>query len=88
MGGLPGPTPWCGWPHPGEGAEDEAHLHFHLIDAAGGPSAIEGNALPFGFDAFRYEGAIHDFETGEVTPAPPPVVRRRQLPLSGDITEF
>lgn len=47
------------------GGSSEPHLHFHVIDAA---SRVAGNAVPFGFDAFRPEGAIHDFETGEVTP--------------------
>ena len=70
------------------GGSNEPHLHFHVMDAAGGASGLAGNALPFVFDAFRYDGAIHDFATGQVTPAPPPAVRQRQLPLTGDITAF
>ena len=60
----------------------------HVIDAVGGPSGLAGNALPFVFDAFHYLGAIHDFETGEFTPAPAPAVRQGQLPMTGDITDF
>jgi murein DD-endopeptidase MepM/ murein hydrolase activator NlpD len=70
------------------GGSSEPHLHFHLMDAAGGASALDANALPFVLDAFHYDGAIHDFETGEITPAPAPPVRQRQLPLTGDITDF
>jgi murein DD-endopeptidase MepM/ murein hydrolase activator NlpD len=70
------------------GASSEPHLHFHLMDAAGGPSALAANALPFVFDSFRLEGAIRDLETGEVIPAPTPAVRHRQLLLTGDITDF
>jgi hypothetical protein len=70
------------------GASSEPHLHFHLMDAAGGPSALAANALPFVFDSFRLDGAIRDLETGEVIPAPAPAVRHRQLPLTGDITDF
>jgi hypothetical protein len=70
------------------GGSSEPHLHFHIMDGPGGTSAIAANALPFVFEAFRLDGSIHDFETGEVIPAPPPPVRRRQLLLTGDITDF
>ena len=52
------------------GGSTEPHLHFHLMDAAGGATAMAGNALPFVFDAFRLDGAIRDLETARSSRRP------------------
>lgn len=67
------------------GGSNEPHLHFHVTD---GPSALAANALPYVFDKFRLQGTIPDLTNPEIVPPAPPLVRRSQLPLMGDILDF
>jgi hypothetical protein len=67
------------------GGSNEPHLHFHVTD---GPSALAANAVPYVFDRFRLQGTIPDLTNPEIVPPAPPLVRRSQLPLMGDILDF
>ena len=67
------------------GNSGEPHLHLQVMDAAGGPSALDAQGLPFVFDALRYEGLTRDLETFRLAG---PSRRTGQMPLWGDIVGF
>jgi hypothetical protein len=70
------------------GLSSAPHLHFHVMDGPGGPSALDANGLPYVFDRFTLTGAIRDLATFELAPAAPPAERARQFPLSGSVVSF
>jgi hypothetical protein len=74
------------------GNSSEPHLHFHLMDGAGGSSGLNADGVPYVFDAFRIEARISGLDL-----VPPSLVRERpplpmqrvdQLPLNGDVVSF
>jgi hypothetical protein len=67
------------------GNSGEPHLHFQVMDAAGGPSALDAQGIPFVFDALRFEGRTRDLETFRLFG---PSRRTRQMPLWGDVVGF
>jgi hypothetical protein len=69
------------------GNSTEPHLHFHVMDGAGGASALGANGLPYAFDRFTLAGNIPDFTKPVLVPARHPR-RRNQLPLQGDVVAF
>jgi hypothetical protein len=66
------------------GNSSEPHLHFQVTSGRD-PLATDG--VPYVFERFRYDARI-DAETGEVVPADPPRIRKRQLPLHLDVIAF
>ena len=40
------------------GNSSEPHLHFHVMDAAGGPSNLVADGLPYVFDRFRLDSRV------------------------------
>jgi hypothetical protein len=69
------------------GNSTEPHLHFHVMDGAGGASALGANGLPYVFDRFTLVGNIPDITKPVLVPAEHPR-RRGQLPLHGDLVAF
>ena len=71
------------------GNSTEPHLHFHVMDGPGGPSALDADGLPYVFDRFGLDGRVRGLESNPPAPArvPTPAPRERvaQYPLSGDI---
>lgn len=74
------------------GQSSEPHLHFHVMNEPGGPTALGGDGLPYVFDRLRYEARITGLEDDppkpEIVPAPPPPLRVGQYPFTGDIIGF
>jgi Peptidase family M23 len=66
------------------GNSDEPHLHFHVTS---GPSPLATDGVPYVFERFRYDARING-ESGEVVPADPPRIHKRQLPLNLDVIAF
>jgi len=54
------------------------------------PSPLFSQGVPYVFRDFQLEARVIGLETGEpsIVPADPPLDRRRQLPLNGDIIAF
>ena len=69
------------------GGSSEPHLHFHVMDGSGGPSALDANGLPYVFDRFTLIGNIPDLTAPVLTPAAPPPERANQYLLSGDVID-
>ena len=70
------------------GNSSEPHLHFHVMDAAGGPSALEADGLPYAFDAFGLEARLDEFAgPGPLEPLRPGP-RTGALPLAGEVVDF
>ena len=74
------------------GGSSAPHLHFHIMDGTGGPSALDANGLPYVFDRFTLVGNIANLsavvQLGDrpvLTPASPPPERANQYLLSGDV---
>ena len=74
------------------GGSSAPHLHFHIMDGPGGPSALDANGLPYVFDRFTLVGNIANLsavvQLGDrpvLTPASPPPERANQYLLSGDV---
>jgi len=70
------------------GASTEPHLHFHVMDGPGGPSALAANGLPYVFDRLRLVARVPNLALPRVVPPTPPRLRVRELPLQGDILAF
>ncbi len=68
------------------GNSSEPHLHFHVVDAAGGPSNLVADGLPYVFDRFRLDSRVTGLEQIPTrVPARPPAERTGELPLTGDV---
>jgi hypothetical protein len=74
------------------GQSSEPHLHFHIMNEPGGPTALAGDGLPYVFDHLRYEAHITGLEDDppkpELVAVPPPPLRAGQYPFTGDIIGF
>jgi peptidase M23-like protein len=70
------------------GASTEPHLHFHVMDGPGGPSALAANGLPYVFDRVRLDARVPNLALPRIVPPTPPRLRVRELPLQGDILAF
>lgn len=67
------------------GISSGPHLHFHVMDSPGGPSALNADALPYVFDRFGLVGNVPDLTVPVLTPASPPPERVDQYLLPGDV---
>jgi murein DD-endopeptidase MepM/ murein hydrolase activator NlpD len=67
------------------GISSEPHLHFQVMDASGGSSALNADGLPYVFDRFTLVGNIPDLTAPALTPASPPPERTDQYLISGDV---
>jgi len=73
------------------GSSTAPHLHFHITD---GPLAVGSEGRPYVFDRFNFTrvvtnpDAVEHNGPGRFRPAPAPVPRHRQLPLTGDVVDF
>jgi hypothetical protein len=74
------------------GNSSEPHLHFQVTDAAGLPSGLEADGVPYVFDRFRLDSRILGLDGDPPAlvrvPAPPPHRRAGQYPLTGDVVAF
>ena len=74
------------------GNSSEPHLHFQIMDAAGGPSNLLADGLPYVFDAFALDSRVTGLDRTPPTPlrvrAPAPAERSAQYPLTGDVITF
>ena len=71
------------------GLSSGPHLHFQVMDGAGGPSGLAGNGLPYVFDRFALLGSIADLAAPVLVPVGPgDGARARQYPLSGSVVAF
>jgi len=70
------------------GMSSAPHLHFQVMDRAGGASALAAEGLPYVFDRFALEGNIPDLAAPTLVPAAPPRERTDQYPRSGDVVAF
>ena len=63
------------------GNSSEPHLHFHVVDAAGGPSNLVADGLPYVFDRFRLDSRVTGLEQIPTrVPARPPAERTGHAP--------
>jgi len=69
------------------GNSTEPHLHLHVADA---PDVFEADGRPYVFSSFRLDGHLSGLGTASPTfePPAPPVDRRDELPLHGDLLSF
>lgn len=76
------------------GSSTAPHLHFHMTD---GPSAVASNGVPYTFNRFQLTDLVLNSEelnadvpaqVADLGPAPPPLLRRHQLPLQGALVTF
>jgi len=74
------------------GSSTAPHLHFHVTD---GPDALVSDGRPYVFSRFEYTDVVtnaaevsDEFATAVLRPAEPPLVRHRELPLTGDVVTF
>jgi hypothetical protein len=74
------------------GNSSEPHLHFHVMDGPGGQSNLAADGVPYVFDRLRLDARVTGFERNPPVltrqPAPRPLERTRQYPLTGDIVAF
>jgi hypothetical protein len=74
------------------GNSSEPHLHFQVMDAAGGPSNLLADGLPYVFDAFALDSHVTGLDRTPPTPmrvrAPGPAKRTAQCPFTGDVITF
>jgi hypothetical protein len=70
------------------GISSGPHLHFQVMDAPGGPSALDADGLPYVFDRFGLDGNVADFTAPVLVPAAPPRERTDQFILGGDVVGF
>jgi murein DD-endopeptidase MepM/ murein hydrolase activator NlpD len=73
------------------GSSSQPQLHVMVTD---GPQPIASNGRPWVLSSWRFAGRVANlagFNNGQparILPAPPPAVRRDQLPLQGALVSF
>jgi hypothetical protein len=73
------------------GNSSAPHLHFQVMDAAGGPSNLLADGLPYVFDAFTLDSHVGLDQTPPTLTrikTPPPTERTSQYPFTGDVLTF
>ncbi|HEU4423190.1 MAG TPA: M23 family metallopeptidase [Pilimelia sp.] len=74
------------------GNSSEPHLHFHVTDGPGPPSALAADGVPYLFDHLRLTSRVVGLDSHPrapvPVPVPPPHRRAGQYPLTGDVLAF